>query len=199
MRSRVRPIDPVSLVIPKTEASAATIGVEPEVIDRLLRLSTLTVEVRAGNAVRKHKVVKSGGPDDLVFQSVQTGRPMNDQNILKRHLQPATRKLGLPFVSWRTLRTSHATWLIQAGADPKSAQALMRHSRCETTMNVYAQCVPTSQRRALQQLSAFASGGTMPAELETAALDLDFSASAEEESAEMDLRSNSRSKTFQIN
>ena len=91
-------------------------------IARLLRLTALTVEVRAGRAVRKHKLVKSGGPDDLVFQSVQKGCPMNDQNILKRHLQPAARKLGLPFVNWRCLRTSHATWLVQSGADPKCAR-----------------------------------------------------------------------------
>ena len=140
----------------------------------LLRLPNLTVKVRAGRAVRKHKLVKSGWPDDLVFQSVQTGRPMNDQNILKRHIQPAARKLGLPFVNWRCLRTSHATWLVQAGADPKSVQGQMRHSRISTTMDIYAQIVPTSQRRALQQLSAFASGGTTPAALQTAAMDLDF-------------------------
>src|SRR5580704_16739314 len=141
---------------PKTDASAATIGVEPEVIARLLRLPTLTVEVRAGRAVRKHKLVKSGGPDDLVFQSVQDGSPMNDQNILKRHIQPAARKLGLPFVNWRCLRTSHATWLVQAGADPKSVQGQMRHSRVSTTMDIYAQIVPTAQRRALEQLAEFA-------------------------------------------
>jgi site-specific recombinase XerC len=124
---------------------------------------------------------------------------MNDQNILKRHLQPAARKLGLPFVNWRCLRTSHATWLVQAGADPKSVQGQMRHSRISTTLDIYAQIVPTAQRRALHQLSAFASGETVPAELQTAAMDLDFSTSAEEESTQMDLRSNSRSKTFQIN
>jgi integrase len=135
--------------VPKTDASAATIGVDPEVIARLLRLPTLTVEVCAGRAVRKHKLVKSGGPDDLVFQSVQNGCPMNDQNILKRHLQPAARKLGLPFVTWRCLRTSHATWLVQSGADPKSVQGQMRHSRVSTTMDIYAQAVPASQRRAL--------------------------------------------------
>jgi hypothetical protein len=66
-------------------------------------------------------------------------------------------------------------------------------------MDLYAQIVPTSQRRALQQLSAFASGGIMPAELETATLDPDFSVGAEEESAGTGPRSNSRSKTFQIN
>ena len=65
-------------------------------------------------------------------------------------------KLGLPFVNWRCLRTSHATWLIQAGADPKSVQGQMRHSRISTTLDVYAQIIPASQRRALEQLSEFA-------------------------------------------
>jgi integrase len=142
--------------VPKTDASAATIGVEPHVIDRILRLKTLTAEVRAGRAVRKYKLVRSDAPEALVFQSVKDGSPMNDQNILKRHIQPAARKLGLPFVNWRCLRTSHATWLVQAGADPKSVQGQMRHSRISTTMDIYAQIVPAAQRRALQQLSEFA-------------------------------------------
>jgi integrase len=141
---------------PKSEASAATIGVSPEVISRILRLKTLTVEIRAGVAIRKHKLVKSDGADDLVFQSVQTGKPMNDQNILKRHIQPAARALGLSFVTWRCLRTSHATWLVQAGADPKSVQGQMRHSRISTTMDIYAQIVSTAQRQAIEKLSNFA-------------------------------------------
>jgi integrase len=141
--------------VPKTDASAATIGVEEHVITRLLALKNLTVEVRAGRGIRKYKAVKSSGPDDLVFQSVKDGLPMNDQNILKRHLQPAARKLGLSFVNWRCLRTSHATWLVQAGADPKSVQGQMRHSRISTTMDIYAQIVPEAQRRALKQLSEF--------------------------------------------
>ena len=142
--------------VPKTQASAATIGVSPEVIARILRLRSLSAEVRAGRAIRQYKLVKSDDPDALVFQSVKDGRPMNDQNILKRHIQPAARKLGLPFVNWRCLRTSHATWLVQAGADPKSVQGQMRHSRIQTTMEVYAQIVPAAQRRALEKLSEFA-------------------------------------------
>lgn len=42
---------------------------------------------------------------------------MRDNNILVRHLKPAARKLGLDFVNWRCLRTSHATWVKLAGAD----------------------------------------------------------------------------------
>jgi integrase len=142
--------------VPKTDSSAATIGVSPGVIARLLRLKSLTVEVRAGLGTRQYKLVKSDDPDALVFQSVKDGKPMNDQNILKRHLQPAARKLGLPFVNWRCLRTSHATWLVQARADPKSVQGQMRHSRISTTMDIYAQIVPASQRQAITKLSEFA-------------------------------------------
>jgi integrase len=97
------------------------------------------------------------------FQSVQHGKPMNDQNVLKRHIKPAARKLGLPFINWQCLRTSHATWLVQAGADPKSVQAQMRHSRISTTMEIYAQSVPQAQRRALEQLSEFAKAGAIEA------------------------------------
>lgn len=142
--------------MPKTDSSAATIGVSPEVIARILRLKNLTVEIRAGLAIREYKLVKSDGPDDLVFQSVKDGKPMRDNNVLKRFIKPAARKLGLPFVNWRCLRTSHATWLVQAGADPKSVQGQMRHSRISTTMDIYAQIVPAAQRRAIEKLSEFA-------------------------------------------
>lgn len=105
--------------------------------------------------------MKSEKPGALVFQSVKSGQPMNDQNVLKRHVQPAARKLGLHFVNWRCLRTSHATWLVQARADPKAVQGQMRHSRISTTMDIYAQIVPHAQRRALEQLSAFATVARM--------------------------------------
>ncbi len=145
---------------PKTSASAATIGVAPAVITRIHRLKTVTVDVRAGTGTRHYRAVKSAGPDDLVFQSLRSGRPMNDQNILKRHIQPAARRLGLSFVNWRCLRTSHATWLVQAGADCKSVQFQMRHARVSTTMDIYAQTVPAAQRRALEQLAEFAKDAT---------------------------------------
>jgi integrase len=127
---------------PKSDASNARIGVEPCVIERINRLNLLTVEVRAGRAVRRYRVVKSDRPEDLVFQSVRTGVAMRDNNILSRHIKPAARKLGLPWINWRCLRTSHATWMVEAGANPKDVQGQMRHSRISTTMDIYAQFVP---------------------------------------------------------
>jgi integrase len=147
---------------PKTNASAATIGVAPEVITRIHRLKNLTVDVRAGTGTRHYQVVKSARPDDLVFQSIKDGKPMSDQNVLKRHVQPVARRLGLNFVDWRCLRRSYATWLVQSGADPKSVQGQMRHSRVSTSLDIYAQTVPMSQRRAVEKLSEFANVKAVP-------------------------------------
>jgi integrase len=141
---------------PKTEASAATIAVESHLIERIHKLRTLTVLVRAGRATRRYKVVKGSDPDDLVFQSLTDRKtPMRDGNILKRIIKPAARKVGLPFVNWRCLRTSYATWLVQAGADLKSLQGQMRHTRSSTSLDIYAQIVPAGQRNAVQKLSQF--------------------------------------------
>ena len=137
---------------PKSEASNATIPVNHAVVQRIEALKTLTVKVRAGYGTRQYRAVKSCGPDDLVFQSLVKGGPMRDNNILSRHIKPAALRLGLPFVNWRCLRTSHATWLKLVGADVKDAQAQMRHSRASTTLDIYQQFVPESQRRAVDRL-----------------------------------------------
>ena len=139
--------------VPKSDASAATIAVNRCVIERIHRLKLLTVEVRAGRATRKYRVVKSDGPDDLVFQGVKNGQPMHDNNVLSRFLKPAGRQCGLPFVNWRCLRTSHATWLKLAGADVKDAQAQMRHSRASTTLDLYQQFVAERQLEVVGRLN----------------------------------------------
>jgi len=140
---------------PKTEASAAPIAVEPELIARIERLKSLEISVRAGRAVRKFRLVKLSGPDDLVFQSVKDGKPMRDSNVLRRFIKPAARQLGIGFCNWQTLRRSCATWMVQSGGDVKSVQGQMRHTRASTTLDIYSQIVPAGQRRASNRLSAF--------------------------------------------
>jgi integrase len=142
---------------PKSEASNATIAVNRCVIERIHRLKLLTVEVKGGGpgnkAVRKYRVVKCDGPEDLVFQSVRDGKPARDNNTLSRFIKPAARGIGLPWVNWRSLRTSHATWLKMAGADVKDAQGQMRHSRASTTLDIYQQFVVESQQRVVERLN----------------------------------------------
>ncbi|MFI5110069.1 MAG: hypothetical protein ACHP9S_10700 [Terriglobales bacterium] len=50
--------------------------------------------------------------------------------------------------------------MIEAGANPKDVQGQMRHSRISTTMDIYAQFVPESQRRALGKMSQMVAART---------------------------------------
>ena len=139
---------------PKTTASSATIGVDERMIQRIHRLKDMEVTINWGarGARKTFKLVRSDAPGDLVFQSLITRGPMSDHNVLSRHIKPAARKLGIGWVNWQVLRRSYATWLVEAGADPKAVQAQMRHSRLSTTMDIYAQFVPAAQRRAVTQM-----------------------------------------------
>ena len=141
---------------PKSAASRATLSVDEHVIDRIERLKVTEVVVQAGRGRRRYPAVKRGGPDDLVFQSVAGGKPMRDNNVLRRHIKPAARQLGIGWVNWQVLRRSCATWMQQAGVDVKDAQGIMRHSRASTTQDIYQQVVPESQRRAIRKLTAYA-------------------------------------------
>lgn len=140
---------------PKTQPSGATIAVSPLVTDRIWNLRTIEVNLKWGGqgAHKRIKLVRSDGPEDLVFQSLRDGKPLNDQNIVRRQLRPAAERLGLDprKATWRALRRARATWMVQAGVDAKAVQASMRHSRSSTTMEFYAQVVPDSQRRAAEQ------------------------------------------------
>jgi integrase len=137
---------------PKSEASNATIAVNIAVIERIEALKTMVVSVRAGYGTRRYPVVKSSGPEDLVFQSVSKDAPIRKDNILTRHIKPAARAAGLGFVNWQVLRRSFATHLKRHGADVKDAQGLMRHSRASTTLDVYQQFIPESQRKVVDSL-----------------------------------------------
>src|SRR5208283_1124021 len=57
---------------PKSEASNAPVAVQGHVIERIHALKLKTVAVRAGTAFRRYKLIKSDGPDDLVFQPYGT-------------------------------------------------------------------------------------------------------------------------------
>ncbi len=138
---------------PKSRASRTTVAVDDHVIERIQKLKSAETVVRAGRARRRYKVVKSDGPDDLVFQSVKTGAPIRDNIVLSRQIKPAARKLGIGWVNWQVLRRSCATWLDQAQVTIKDAQGIMRHSQASTTQNIYQQVVPESQRKAVKKLS----------------------------------------------
>ena len=114
-------------------------------VQRILGLKGMGVTINNGGrgARKTFNVVRCGAPGDLVFQFLLTGVPMSDHNILSRHIKPVGRKLGIGWVNWQVLRRAYATWLVEAGADPKAVQGQMRHSRISTTMDIYHNSFPT--------------------------------------------------------
>jgi len=58
------------------------------------------------------------------------------------------------------------------GRHPKDVQGQMRHSRISTAMDIYAQFVPESQRRALAKMSAMVESRTSKPVAATASISM---------------------------
>jgi integrase len=96
--------------------------------------------------------------EDLVFQT-RNGTPLNDTNLLHRHLKPVGGRLRMPWLSWHVLRRTHATLLQVAGASLKDAQAQLGHSKMSTTLEVYTIPIPAHLREAVENLSRLVTNG----------------------------------------
>jgi integrase len=96
---------------PKTKRSARTIPIGTETAEIL-------------SAIRPSDV----DPTVLVF-ATREGLPLDRWNLLRKHLKPAAKKLGLPGVTWHLLRHSHATMLDSAGTPQGTMQSLLARRR----------------------------------------------------------------------
>jgi integrase len=85
--------------------------------------------------------------------------PFNDTNLPRKHLKPAGRKLRMPWISWHTLRRTHATLLQHAGATLREAQAQLGHTKISTTLEIYTLSIPQAQRTAVENLSRMVTNG----------------------------------------
>ena len=128
---------------PKTKGSRRTLPLPEVLVSPLARICEHATQA---------------GEDDLVFQT-RNGTPFSDTNLLHRHLKPAGRKLGMPWLSWHTLRRTHATLLQAAGASLRDAQAQLGHSKMSTTLEVYTLPIPAHLREAVEKLSRLVTNG----------------------------------------
>ena len=96
----------------------------------------------------------SGQPtfEGLIFRT-RAGNPFNDTNLLHRYLKPAGKVIGAPWLSWHSLRRTHATWFQVAGGSLREAQAQMGHTKLSTTLEIYTIPLPAQQRAAVEKLA----------------------------------------------
>jgi integrase len=92
---------------PKTKRSARTIPIGTETAEILVGICPAAVDPKA-----------------LVF-ATREGLPLDRWNLLRKHLKPAAKKLGLPGVTWHLLRHSHATMLDSVGTPIGTMQSLL--------------------------------------------------------------------------
>jgi integrase len=74
---------------------------------------------------------------DFVFAS-SMGTPLAVRNIVRRGLDVATAKAGLPKLRWHDLRHIAASVLIESGASPSYVARVLGHSSPAITLSTYA-------------------------------------------------------------
>ena len=98
-----------------------------------------------------HLESKARGPEQWVFPGC-SGKPLDPHALGRRQLYTVLDRLGLPRFSWHRLRKLHSTYLADLGVAPRVLQAQLGHADAALTLNVYAQVLPESQRRAVESL-----------------------------------------------
>lgn len=119
---------------PKSKRSRRTVPLAPKGVEIL--------------STRKARAAR---PDALIF-STSLGTPLDRRNLLKRHVQPACKRLGLEGLGWHWLRHAHATLLDAVGTPLGTVQALLGHSSSEITREVYLHSIPADARSAVQKV-----------------------------------------------
>lgn len=131
----------------KTAASARTLSLSPELLDRLKA-------VRAASAFTE--------PGDWVFPSVfKLGRLPYSYTGVRMELKRASAAAGLGHVASHAFRHTYRSWLDAVGTGVAVQQKIMRHTDIRTTMNIYGDVVTNEMDTAAAKVArmAFSSNG----------------------------------------
>jgi len=90
---------------------------------------------------------------DLVFPS-ESGTPLEKNNLVRRHFEPALRRAGLRRLRFHDLRHTFASLLIDQGEHPKYIQAQMGHSSINVTMDTYGHLMNTVNQESAKRLDS---------------------------------------------
>ncbi|RXS93068.1 tyrosine-type recombinase/integrase [Silvibacterium dinghuense] len=86
--------------------------------------------------------------------------PIWHEDILGRQIQPATKDLGLPHITWRFLRHWGATHMMELGIPVKTVQERLGHSRPDILLKHYVHVLDGSAERAAAVLSTGLANGS---------------------------------------
>lgn len=132
---------------PKSAASAATIPLPPAAIAALRAQRTRQLELR----FRAGAMWQDTG---YVF-TTELGTPISASNLLRRSFYPLCARAGIPTrpgLRFHDLRHACGSLLIAEGVKPKLVQAILRHSKLSTTMDLYVHAYDEDLRGAVGAL-----------------------------------------------
>ena len=99
-------------------------------------------------ALKKWKLACPTSELNLVFPN-KAENPINHNNLVNRHFNPALKAAGLPKIRFHDLRHTYASLLIEQGENIKYIQSQLGHSSPSVTLNIYAHLMkPVNQEAA---------------------------------------------------
>lgn len=120
---------------PKSATSKRKIDLGPTVMKKL----------------KKWKIACMPTELDLVFPS-DTGTSIDNNNLVRRHYEPALRRAGLRRIKFHCLRHTYGSLLIDQGEHPKYIQNQMGHSSINVTMDTYGHLMKTVNQDSARRL-----------------------------------------------
>lgn len=91
-------------------------------------------------------------PDNpYIFAGPRAGKPLRIENVFKRDIKDILDENGIAWKGWHAFRRGLGTNLNALGADPKTIQAILRHSQLSTTMEIYVQPVAKQSHAAMKK------------------------------------------------
>ena len=129
---------------PKTKASIRDIPIIPSTLDLLNQLKQ---DIQKENP-------RTILTDSYIFHGKDDLFEPRDPNALTRHVKRFMKRAGLPDHSPHDLRHSTATLLLSNGADIKSVQAILGHSKANVTLDYYVRADIQQMRNATDKMAA---------------------------------------------
>jgi integrase len=119
----------------KTETSNRKIDIGPTMLAEL----------------KKWKLACPPNKLNLVFPN-GAGQPLNHNNLVNRHFNPALDKANIQRIRFHDLRHTYASLLIEQGENIKYIQSQLGHSSPTVTLNVYAHLMNSVNQEAACRL-----------------------------------------------
>jgi integrase len=131
---------------PKSRAGRRDVAMPDIVIDALRRHRVAQLELRAKLGLGRLS------DDDLLFVTLN-GTPISPRHFSANVWPGFAKAIGMPEITFHSLRHTHASQLINAGVDVVTISKRLGHSSPKITLGVYAHLFSNNDERAAQAVN----------------------------------------------